>query len=633
MSAYVHENKEEDVLQFLETKIEAGKRVLLFNTNAPTPWILKDLRKTVEGLAADGKLTTLYVDLPPQSQRLIDEFLRTGQSSAEFLKVIATRFPPFLPREFHRPDLYENLLRAVYEHNLEARKDAKIKVVAYYQGRMLPPMPEQGQMPGRQGNRPPFPGGFPANNDDQDEFPRVMPRMEDLPFGKGMSLPPLPLTPGVREAFDQAVSEAKRNPHAVAIFIKPLDEFFPEELTQKPEVASILNIDKYTGFGPEKPENKLALYMSEQASPNQKSFVLPVLTDAPFYEESVNPGLPRGLRFNEFNAYTDLLLSTAGDGDDTFEPTPDELVPDEIAPFVPVGSRSELRSATAVKELHERRSAIKELSRIGEPAVGPLIEALSLPSLSVKLGAIQALRGIGDARAIEPIKQAGETEGLRDAAKTAVSEIRSKAEISTKHADVSKKTPSIPQPSAIYSSFDEERSYAFFRALLKEAPLVVDIDAETLISKENGKVELSGWGFVEAIKALERKLPGELTERIRIRVVNLNPALNAREIQRAFAITPELRGMIEITDVPVRHQAFKGLGVFLEKDALKIAAEKNRELWKDQLDILVKKPGANEVIDGRKLFLAALLHHAVGVKLSERLRIAAVKLLQELGIS
>lgn len=174
-------------------------------------------------------------------------------------------------------------------------------------------------------------------------------------------------------------------------------------------------------------------------------------------------------------------------------------------------------------------------------------------------------------------------------------------------------------------------SEPFIRALLRESPLVVDIDAETLIRKEKGKVELCGWGFIEAIKTLERKLPGELLERIRIRVINLNPSLRSKEIEKAFAITPELRGMIAVTDVPVRHLSFKGLGSFLGKDALRIGAEQNEGFWKDQFDILVKRPGAGEVVDGRKLFLAALLHRALGRKLSGSLQIAAAKLLRELG--
>ena len=114
-------------------------------------------------------------------------------------------------------------------------------------------------------------------------------------------------------------------------------------------------------------------------------------------------------------------------------------------------------------------------------------------------------------------------------------------------------------------------------------------------------------------------------------MINLNPELRSKEIQKAFAVTPELRGMIEVMDVPVRHQAFRGLGSFLEKDAFRIGAEKNEGLWKNQFDILVKRPGAGEVVDGRKLFLAALLHRALGRKLSGSLQVAAVKLLRDLG--
>ena len=627
MSAYVNENKDEEPVELLERKIADGKRVLLFNTNAPTPWILQDIRKIIEGLAEDGKLTTVYLDLPPSGQTLIDEFLRSGQSSEALVKAIIPRFPPFLPREFQRPDLYENILRAVYEHNLEAPNSQKIRVIAYYQGRRLPPFPGQGRVPqlaGNPGQLPPM-GMYP-----EDEYPSEMPEMRNMPFGKGMSLPPLPLTPGVMDAFNAAGAEIQGNAQAVVLFVKPLDEVLPDGSATGPEVASFLQIDKYTGFGPEKPENQLAMYMSEQASPNQKTFVLPILPDAPFYEEQINPGLPGGMRFNDFNAYPDLILSTAGDGEDSNETVPEELTPEESTPRVPVYVRSEIRSLAA-PQIQRRQDAIKELQLIGQPAVEPLLKALNSPSESQKLGVIQALGGIGDPQAIGPLNEAGKNKALREAVQKAVKEIRSRTKASPKSAKAPGRAAAIPAPSSIYGAFDERRSYVFVQALLRETPLAVDIDAETLISKVNGKVALSGWGFVEAIKALERRLPGELAEKIRIRVINLNPGLNAKEIQRALAISPELRGMIEITDVPVRNRAFKGLSAFLEKDALKIAAEKNKALWKDHLDILVKKPGANEVVDGRKLFLMALLHHAVGVRLSERLKIAAVKLLQELG--
>ncbi|MDP2629307.1 MAG: HEAT repeat domain-containing protein [Candidatus Harrisonbacteria bacterium] len=654
MSAYIHENKEEELTEFLEKKIEEGKNLLLLNQNAPTPWILKDTRKIIEDLAADGKLKQIFVDLPPQLQPQIDQYLETGRSSQELLTAIASRFPSFLPREFQRPDLYENLLQAVYEHNLEAGNGGKIRVTAYYQGRQLPPMPQHGNFPPRPGDMPfrqpgerPFqaPPGF----GERGAQPPIMPRPGELPFPPGLPLPQLPLTQGVKEAFQRALSEAERNRSSAVLFLKPLDEFFPEELSNHPGVASILHIDKYTGYGPEKPENQLALYMSEQASPNQKSFALPILAEAPFYEESVNPGVPRGLRFNEFNVYPDLILSTAGDGDDSLEPTPDEVVPEEIGPLVPVGGggRSELRlvSPNAVPALNQRDTALKELIQIGEPAVGPLVNVLALPSVTLRLGAIQALGVIGDPRAIGPLNQVAQVAELREAAKLAVQSIQAdprtlnEAAMSRKeNAGKKVKHSSFEMPSSVQgvyeplTNLDSQKSVSVIQTLLKQTSLVVDLDVESLMRKDNnGRISLSGWGFTEVLKTLETELPDEFFERIRIRLVNLNPQIRPEEIERAFGITPELRRIVEIINVPVRHTAFKGIEAFLEKDALKIASERNQSLWNNNADILVKEPGKGELIDGRKLFLAALLHRALRSKISKELKAAVIRLLRQIS--
>jgi len=652
MSAYVHEHKEEEVTDFLTRKVDEGRNVLLLNQNAPTPWILKDTRKMIETLAADGKLSEIFLDLPPRIQPLIDQYLETGRSSAELSNVIASRFPPFLPREFQRPDLYENLLRAVYEHNLEAGNGGKIQVTAYYEGRKLPPMPQQGEfppmpgaggMPFRQREDRPFQPPFQERDDAAP--PATFPG-RDLPFPPGLPLPQLPLTKGVKEAFQKALSDAERRPGSAVLFLKPLDELFPEELNNHPRAASILHIDKYTGYGPEKPENQLALYMSEQASPNQKSFALPILSEAPFFEESINPGLPKGIRFNDFNVYPDLILSTSGDGDENMDLTPDEVTPEEIAPLVPVGGRSELRVASpnAIPVLKQRDAALKELIEIGEPAVGPLLEALTLPSVTVRLGAIQALGAIGDLRAIGPLNQLTQAVELREAAKLAVRSIREHPRVPLmesrpeENAEGIQRKPvhvsalvTVSSLNEMQETLESGKSLAFIQTLLKQTSLKVDLDVESLVHKEGGQISLSGWGFVEALKMLEAKLPNEFFEKIRIRLVNLNPQIRRDEIERAFGLTPELKRIVEITNIPVRHTAFKGIEPFLEKDALKIASERNRHLWENHADILVKEPGTEELIDGRKLFLAALLHRNLRSRISKELKAAAIRLLREIG--
>jgi hypothetical protein len=188
---------------------------------------------------------------------------------------------------------------------------------------------------------------------------------------------------------------------------------------------------------------------------------------------------------------------------------------------------------------------------------------------------------------------------------------------------------------AVYESLtnlDSQKSVVFIQTLLKQTSLAVDLDVESLMRKDNsGRISLSGWGFMEVLKTLEAELPNEFFERIRIRLVNLNPQIRPEEIERAFGITPELRKMVEVTNVPVRHTAFKGIKAFLEKDSFKIASERNQSLWNNNADILVKEPAENELIDGRKLFLAALLHRTLRTRISKELKTIVVRLLREIS--
>jgi len=74
-----------------------------------------------------------------------------------------------------------------------------------------------------------------------------------------------------------------------------------------------------------------------------------------------------------------------------------------------------------VRELSKRRSykgnriAVEALRRIGEPAVGPLIESLKDRDEDIRGGAANALGEIGDRRAVEPLIQAlkDENENVR----------------------------------------------------------------------------------------------------------------------------------------------------------------------------------------------------------------------------
>jgi hypothetical protein len=58
---------------------------------------------------------------------------------------------------------------------------------------------------------------------------------------------------------------------------------------------------------------------------------------------------------------------------------------------------------SALKDPRYRESALEQLTKIGKPAVEPLITALKEEDISVRIGAARALREIKDNRALEPL--------------------------------------------------------------------------------------------------------------------------------------------------------------------------------------------------------------------------------------
>ena len=73
-----------------------------------------------------------------------------------------------------------------------------------------------------------------------------------------------------------------------------------------------------------------------------------------------------------------------------------------------------------------RREAAAALVAIGPPAMGPVISALGDPDSDVRKRAADVLAGIGDARAVEPLRSIERDEDwyVRKAAEEAVEKIR-----------------------------------------------------------------------------------------------------------------------------------------------------------------------------------------------------------------
>ncbi|MFA6599522.1 MAG: hypothetical protein WCU74_00720 [Candidatus Omnitrophota bacterium] len=719
--AYLEEHKNEDLYEFVSELLTAKRRMLMLHTNSPSPWILKDIRQIVadlidHGVTVEGeeeepkrelKLKHIYLDLDPALQELVDQYLETGRSEEALLEGIAKRFTgilgPGMPeearKEFERPDLYLNILKEVSGYNRHAGAGEKIAVHLYYPGRTLPQMPGlpgglPGGMPaGMQGFPPmPPPGQFPAGMPNFPRPPRGNPPPGMPDFGQfqpGVNLPPLPgarqprLPQGVppfempkigREvlvAAQTAIDQMKRDPDALILFVKPADEF-SDKILQHSRIASVLHIDQYTGFGPEKPENHLALYMSEQASPNQKSLGAPIHRDAPFYDDRINPGVPEELEFNKFATYPRMILSTSGSGEGDITVTDDVTEPDAV-PAAPAGGgrraemrRPELDAAFDLfslglvperlreRDLERRRFALRRLAAAGEAALVPLVRELQdNPSLPVRAGILQALAMAGGPEVFDALENARKVPELLPPAEAARKMIENRHRVarrktksrageiasSAKFGVRSDRSGRMPEAASLYQGFSASRSGGlssdsaeFLRRILKETPLVIDFDVSALVRKEDGAVSLAGWGFFEALRAIEGSIPGEIIDRISFRLINLNSELTEEEVLRALGITPELKSMVQVRNVPVQHYAYQGTAPYLRPGALSIVAESHRELWDEEIGILVQEPGEKEAIDGRKLFLTALLHAALRRQLPDYMKAALLKLMGEMGM-
>jgi len=590
---YLREHQETDIVSYILAQMNQGKNLILWNVNGPTPWILKDLGKIIRELLERKKIAQIHLDLPKESQELVYEFLRRGKASPELIWMIESRFPPFLPQEFRRPDLYLDILRQVHEFNIDQPDQKKIKVIAYYD-KVLPPIPEFGR-------------GFPR------------------------TLPPNPFQNPLLERIVGVVSGfAEENPDKGYLIVKPIEDELPARLRQNPRVLSILHVDKHTGFGPQKPENKLAMFMSQQASDNQKSFALPILPDAPFYGEEIN-AVPRNLPvpkqgFNEFRNYPHLVMSTGSEDKskdtETIEPIPDdEGVKPPLSPM-PVGGRSELRQGLS-QVFQEREDAITELIHIGKPAVPTLVVALDEPSTSLRLGAIQVLGNLGDTRVASHLNTLASDQELSGAVKDAIQAIAVRERKRRAHA---------ARTESNHGIFWDQETLRFLQHTLQDSRIQIELDAESLLRKKGGRLEVTGSGFMESVRALKRLLPVELTSRLSVEIINFNEAIKTPEIERAFGLARGLKGIVSVRNAAVGTDRTNETDPAGRVRSVQIAYEKNMARWQGAIDILVKTPHEGELVDGRKLFLAALLKKQVRSRLSKTSNRQIERLLTRAGM-
>ena len=142
---------------------------------------------------------------------------------------------------------------------------------------------------------------------------------------------------------------------------------------------------------------------------------------------------------------------------------------------------------------------------------------------------------------------------------------------------------------------------------LSATGLTLEIDADTLIDTSKGIPQLKGYGFKEIMKALcSAQQNKDISEDLRIRIINLNPALNKTKIIKIMGFSDELlKELVVIPDIPSDFIA-KGLESYLINGSIRIVFEDNVKYWGGKVDVLVKRGKESEVISSLGLVVAAL---------------------------
>lgn len=134
----------------------------------------------------------------------------------------------------------------------------------------------------------------------------------------------------------------------LTIFFYYMKPMYPVPLRLKDSrIEKIIHTDKFTGYGPEKPENGLAIY-SHYCSSSERSFVIPAIAETSLNKEIVvhypyieshkeSPSLD-DQSFNRFSLYDTMVYSSHSGGGGRGRKNND-LVPQDFS-FQPVSNRN-----------------------------------------------------------------------------------------------------------------------------------------------------------------------------------------------------------------------------------------------------------------------------------------------------
>ena len=256
-------------------KIILHKNLLIWTWWTISPFVAADIAILLPLLAETKTIKKVYLDLCEDSQEILQAFIEGQAISEEAIeKEIRRIYPPIL-KDFQKETLPYLIL-------LEKLKQLGIPLTCY----------------GLEG----------------------IDLMERVPYLNQNEELQYPLDKGWKhKLFREYQSMMTNAEDRLTIFFQFMKPMFaiPEQLEDE-RIEKIIHTDKFTGYGPSKPENKLSMY-SRHATKSQRSFVVPDIKNTsiskdtivyfPYMDDEETPKLDDS-RFNKFCNYDSMIYSS-----------------------------------------------------------------------------------------------------------------------------------------------------------------------------------------------------------------------------------------------------------------------------------------------------------------------------------
>jgi hypothetical protein len=137
--------------------------------------------------------------------------------------------------------------------------------------------------------------------------------------------------------------------------------------------------------------------------------------------------------------------------------------------------------------------------------------------------------------------------------------------------------------------------------------LVLEIDVDSLIDASKDYFQLKGLGFKEAVASLlQAQGEKQISEKVRIRLININPYLTRDQIIEVLGLGDSLlERMVSIPEIPEDY-LIKSLEPYLVTNSIRIIFEDNLRFWGRKIDVLVKRGQEGEILSSLGLIIAGL---------------------------